>query len=386
VKRVGLIDNLGDIPSLLNSEFYLTSANELMKVTGGNTGNIAFVTGTRKIIANQISRIDWDLNPHEVQDNFDHIVICCANQLGSHVDLGYWADQLDKFQLPVTLIGLGAQSDNQFDIPELPDGTKRFLDVVNSLKCNGGNNIAVRGDFSASLLRKLGFESASIGCPSLFCSNVVDLGSQILKRSNKVNFERVAVAAGNPWHDPSSLLERILVDIVDRYRGDYIIQHPFEMLQFALGEIKGIEEISIDRFLDVYGNRFSFSSLVSWFKRNSSFYIDMGSWMHQLRKFDGILGPRFHGVAIGVQTGIPGLLITIDSRTEELAISSGIKHIPLKDALNMNLENLVYLIKWSKKCATNFDRNRQQRAISLIDFLKSNDLDPSAHLISLSKS
>ncbi|SSW87067.1 Uncharacterised protein [Klebsiella pneumoniae] len=112
MKRIGIIDNLNNIEQFVNYQFSQASAQDVMTATGGNTGNIAFVHGVRKLIGNQLTRIGWGWEASVVRQKVDHLIICCANQLGEHVDLGGWADRLEAFGLPVTLFGIGAQADS----------------------------------------------------------------------------------------------------------------------------------------------------------------------------------------------------------------------------------------------------------------------------------
>lgn len=93
-RRVGLIDNLVDIDNFISLKLQDATASEIMTATGGNTGNVGFVFGIRKILGNSITRVGWGWTAAVVQDRFDHLVICCANQLGAHADLGAWADRL----------------------------------------------------------------------------------------------------------------------------------------------------------------------------------------------------------------------------------------------------------------------------------------------------
>jgi polysaccharide pyruvyl transferase WcaK-like protein len=53
-------------------------------------------------------------------------------------------------------------------------------------------------------------------------------------------------------------------------------------------------------------------------RRYATTFIDAASWMDAMRKFDFVVGPRFHGVMLGIQAGVPGAVIAHDSRTLEL--------------------------------------------------------------------
>lgn len=383
MKRVGLIDNLQDLQSFIAQKYDEATAAECMAATGGNTGNVAFVHAARKIIGNPITRVGWGWTPAVVRERVDHLVICCANQLGKHADLGNWADRLEQFGLPVTLIGIGAQSDSIECFPEIPDGTKRFLKYVAANSHTGAVNIATRGMFTKAFLSSLGIPSESIGCPSLHISSTASLGRAILDAQANRVIQRVAVAAGNPWHVPSAHLEPLLVEIVDAFRGDYVIQHPESMLSFAFGESEKISEQVRGRFISVYKDKFDFEGLMAWYRRNATVYVDAASWIRAMRKYDLVVGPRYHGVALGIQAGTPGCVITIDSRTEELCLGTGIKHIKLADALSFSAQDLVDQSMWNKDEAEMFDDTRRLRSRQYLGFLEQNNLMPSNHLCSL---
>lgn len=381
--RIGIIDNLGNVEPLANQQFEGVSAAQLMSAVGGNTGNVAFVQGAHKIIAEPMTRIFLGQDMASVRERVDHVVICCANQVGKHVDLIDWAHYFEKLELPVTLLGLGAQSESRDVMPVVPEGTLQFLRVVSRSRRNGGVNIAVRGQFTHDVLSSHGIESAVLGCPSLFLSPVRNLGAEILKKQAARQGERIAVAAGNPWHGPSALLERTLVEIVDNYQGRYVLQHPIEMVYFAFGERGAIDQKTLNRFQEVYGDRFTFESLLSWYKSYAQIFADVPSWMKWLEGFDAVVGPRYHGIALAIQAGVPGCVVTMDGRTQELCETTGIKSIDLEPALKMPAEQLVAQGWWSDDDATKFDGNRLARGRLMVQFLASNGIEPSQHLQAL---
>ena len=381
MKRIGIIDNLVDIQSLLENRYHNCDSAEVMKATGGNTGNVAFVFGAGQIINNPITRIGWDSDPGIVKQRVDHLVVCCANQIGKHADLGAWADRLEQFSLPVTLIGLGAQSDSYEVEPIVPDGTKRFLKLVTELRTNSEQpNIGVRGAFTQTILQTLGVESIRTGCPSLMISKEPKLGQQILRRQNGNSYEKVAVAAGNPWHGPSAFLEHVLIDVVDSYSGAYVLQHPDFMFQIAYGETKNFTEKTSNRLLEVYGGRFDLESMLLWYRKNAYTFIDAPNWMRFLDKFDAVIGPRYHGVALALQHAIPGCVFTIDSRTKELCEETAVKAIHMSELKDLDANNLVEVSRWVTDDANRFDANRVEKSRVFIDFLARNEIEPSEHL------
>lgn len=382
MKRVGIIDNLNNIEMFLNYQFSEANADEVMVATGGNTGNIAFVHGVRKLIGNQLIRVGWGWDPTVVRQKVDHLIICCANQLGAHIDLGGWADRLEAFGLPVTLFGIGAQSDSIDVMPTLPAGTIRFLHVVKKLSIAADSNIASRGEYTAAVIRCLEINASPLGCPSLHASAIKNLGDKILLRQNKSKICKVTIAAGNPWHAKSAPLEKKLCDIVNKYYGEYILQHPVSMVQYMYGERDAIAENVRQRFSDVYGVS-DFEELLSWYRRNASLYIDVGTWMLALKRSDFVLGPRYHGVALGLQAGVPGTVIAIDSRTTELCQGTGIKYLELEDALNLSSDDIIEASRWNSSDAELFDGRRETAATGYLNFLLENDIVPSEHLKNL---
>lgn len=378
MKRIGIIDNLNNIEQFVNYHFSEANAQEVMTATGGNTGNIAFVHGVRKLIGGQLIRIGWGWDAAIVRQRVDHLIICCANQLGEHVDLGGWADRLEAFGLPVTLFGIGAQADSMNVMPILPPGTIRFLQVVKKLSIAKGSNIASRGEYSANVIKNQDVNANPLGCPSLHASAVKNLGKQILLRQNQSDFSKITVAAGNPWHGKSASLEKKLCQIVNKYHGEYILQHPVSMVQYMYGERDAIAENVRQRFSEVYGIT-DFEELLTWYRKNASLYVEVGTWMLALKRSDFILGPRYHGVALGLQAGVPGTVIAIDSRTTELCQGTGIKYIQLSDTNHMDSEEILETAKWSEEDADIFDKRRKIAANGYFDFLVENEITPSEH-------
>jgi hypothetical protein len=193
------------------------------------------------------------------------------------------------------------------------------------------------------------------------------------------------VAAGN-IHDPDSfLLERILKELVIKYDGCYIVQHTVEMLKLALGAPQSIDRPTLDHILYVYGlPRNCEDKLLDFYARYSNFFFDALSWIKSFRDYNMCIGPRFHGVAIAVQAGTPALGISVDSRTQEMFEECAIKSISSADFLRTNKEDIISLGIWNSHDADRFDTNRGRKAAIMIDFLRSNGLVPSEHLLSLS--
>lgn len=375
--RVGLITNTGSIPFFTQHLLAFATPNEIADITGGNTGNVCFVQAIEKILSYRFQQIDWTMDAATVQQNFTHIVVCAANQLGPHSDLSFWAERLNEFGLPVTIICIGAQSSTKEEFPHLQQGTIDFLNITQKYNGSSGANISVRGEYTQRLLSSYGIASEVIGCPSLFLSEDPELGSGFSSFKSEPNKSRISITAGNPFDDRSKQLEPKLIELLSDYSGDYILQHPKEFIEFCLGDRSGLT----DEQLKLIRNFMALDTKSDVFLRDrSKCFIDIGNWMQRIRGSDFVIGTRYHGVAIGIQAGIPGCVYTIDSRTEELCETTGIKSIPAEVAVSLGSSELIDASKWSQVDIASFRENRHQKSTAMAAFLESNKLTPPDYL------
>lgn len=290
---------------------------------------------------------------------------------------------IEVYDKPVTLIGLGAQASSKNQLPEIPEGTRRFLSAVSQRRISQHCNILVRGSYTQSVLEQEGYESVPTGCPSLLISDIPSLGKAIVNYSQSNPPCRIAVAAGNPWHTASARLENTLIDIVNHWKGEYIVQHPLVMLQYSMGEAHYVDRSTNERFCKAYSDSLGPSEIKRWFIQNSIYFTDAHSWIRYLRKFDITIGPRYHGVALAIQAGRPSLAITIDSRTQELCESTGVKHIPLSESIKMSANELIEASAWNHSDGELFDKARILQSERFSTAFQGNMLSPSAHALGL---
>jgi hypothetical protein len=192
---------------------------------------------------------------------------------------------------------------------------------------------------------------------------------------------RIAIAAGNPFHAANSTVESKLVELCTSTEGAYIAQHPAALIGLALGN----QDITTEE-LDVVSERLGFSTTRDcrqWFSRYAYIFHDADVWLYFLRHFDAIIGARYHGVALGVQTGIPGVTIHIDNRTRELSDTTRIPALSVTEAAGLSPEEIADQCRWSDGVAQEFDDNRLFLAQLMVEFLDSNRLPPSDHLKAL---
>src|SRR3974377_222952 len=91
--------------------------------TGGNTGNQIIALGLLARIQYQNVSWDYGISPHEVKEKYDLFVIAAANFLFHNFDFGGMADYIERGDLPVAIVGLGAQANNYDPDIRLHPGT-----------------------------------------------------------------------------------------------------------------------------------------------------------------------------------------------------------------------------------------------------------------------
>lgn len=384
--KIGIITNLIHIDRFVKSEMAFADSGRWMSATGGNTGNTAFVEGVKKIVkADVVREVHWGDSPEQVKNAYDMLVICCANQIGAHVDLGTWADRLQAFDLPTMFLGLGAQSNSLGTHPEIPEGTKRLLALTKELRTDSAvSNIITRGTFTSEVIESCGIDSSPFGCPSQFISTELNVGQKCLKHQNSTKHFRVLTAAGNPWH-ASYVLEKTLVELVNKYQGDYVIQHPESLIKLCLDESASIEDNQQDRLKTVYQQLGDWETITSWFRTHGVLFADAQNWMHYSKRFRLAVGPRYHGVALPIQAGVPGKVIAIDSRTEELSSTTGIPFVRYKNIENATSDELIEWCKWTQEDADNYDNIRLRNAKQYTQWFERNKLEFNQSLKNLSQ-
>ena len=381
--KIGVITNLIKIDEFVAEKMATAHTDEWMEATGGNTGNVAFVQGIKNILSGKFGIVHWGDDTKAVNKYYDMLVICCANQIGSHVDLAGWSDRLKQFDLPTVFIGLGAQSDEIGTIPDIPDGSKAFLKLTKSLRPNENTeNIITRGTFSSDVLSHYGVDSSPFGCPSQFISTAQNLGQACLAHQKRAKFDRIMTAAGNPWHVSASL-ENTLTQIVENYHGDYVLQHPKALLQLALGETDNFTKEQIKRLEKVYSRIGNWKLINAWFESYAVMFADAQNWMHYSKHFTLALGPRYHGVALPIQVGVPGKVISIDSRTEELSLTTGIPTVRYSEVESYSAQELIQYCRWTQEDADHYDKIRTNNAVNYHLFLEKNSLPVSGAITQL---
>jgi hypothetical protein len=362
---------------------FANKSQHLLDRSGGNTGNFAFSSSLYwhlSAMAEKVDIVPWDVSVDRVKNDYDLVVFACANQLGSHTDLGGVAARLELIGLPIIAIGLGAQADDLTKNIELSAGTRRWVDVLAAHAPSRHANIGVRGKYTLEQLDRLGLGERAVvtGCPSNFIGSNPNLGASLKRAWTAPSANRIAVAAGLPYWPELSALERQLVEMVERTDGIYIGQHDIDMIQICRDEYEDIPKERYERIHRYLAPKKSEQEFKHFCRKYATCFIDAGSWMEAIRKFDFVVGARFHGIMLAIQAGVPGAVITHDSRTQELCQTLAIpsKHYSaIKGGLNEN--NVRDVFEFDEQAYT---RTRSSLSAAFIKILEGAGLSPSAAL------
>lgn len=299
--------------------FALASAEEVLErdlFGGNNNGNLLFSDAAVRALAVDGVEVTCQpldnspLSPEEVNERFDHVVFPLANafratfgkRLQAHTEF------IRKLTIPVTVAGIGAQSDIDFGFESLAGVDDVVRDFVAAV-LDRGPAIGVRGEFTQSYLHHLGFSDVEvIGCPSMFMK-----GPDLRVREPADHFDEESLIGFNltPKVEPAL---RAALGLLRRYpRLTYFPQHKRELETMLWGRPAGS---ATDGAADARLNRLSHPLFTGGSAR---VHVHPLPWIEDLSRFDFNLGTRIHGNLAAVLGGTPSHLLAADSRTREMA-------------------------------------------------------------------
>lgn len=367
--RVALMAPTGGIKNA-----FRMSTTEFFKAVGGNTGNLAFVASISSHLKNEAIVVPWEIRPEKLSEIADIVVFAGANQLGPHADLEGLAKLFERAKLPVIILGLGAQAaDLQVDTV-IPEGTIRWLKVVSDLAPSSAPNIGVRGEYTLNQLDRLGLSRHAIvaGCPSNFLNLETDFPSEIEARQQQP-IRRIISAVGQHRWGMLGAIERSLLDLVDVGFGSCVVQSGDLMVRLGHGDLGTISEDDFENMRSYFRPELSTEAFALWCRRNMQAFGNLESWMSWISEHDFVVGPRFHGIMLAIQSGIPAGCIAHDSRTMELCNTMG---IPVQKATDVPLpitfDSLTKLFQFDSKSYREKRRNLARSYISILESAKLN--------------
>jgi hypothetical protein len=291
-----------------------------------NTGNLVFMFATHRLLATPGTEITPDrmrVDPRDadrINAEYDVYVAPFANAF-RHVyepTLARWAALVERLRIPVVIPGVGAQAglDDGFESLRPIDQTvKRFVRAV----LERAPSIGVRGEFTASYLRHLGFDAVDvIGCPSMFLRGPV---MQVEKRVQGLRPDSRIAINGSPYRPK---MGQILAANAGRYPNlEYVAQDVGTLLLLVSGRApEGLQ--ASEGFPDGPDHPLMRAGRVRAFTHP-------WPWMDYLRGMEFTFGSRIHGNLVSLAAGTPAYVLAHDSRTLELARYFEVPHRPLTE-------------------------------------------------------
>jgi lipopolysaccharide biosynthesis glycosyltransferase len=313
------------------------TSSEFLQSSGCNSGNNVFEYSIRKMLVAEGVQADvftdyvhsiayLEKNVAEKLDdinkNYDALITSPANILSATHKFGYerWNWILERIKIPFHFIGVGAQASierNLNFIDPVKEDAQKF--IKNILKTGG--KIAVRGFFTAEVIKHLGFsekEFSVIGCPSLMLEG----------RDLKVDYTPVSKAKLKPllngfrvWFRPE--FKHFFTDYPNStfVCQDWLYKYLYDIDAKFLDAHKNSPQHDL-----VYLENGLFAELYK--KDRIRVYADYPAWNYDIshRGFNFSFGNRIHGNIVSILSGIPSYVFTEDSRTLELCEYFDIPH------------------------------------------------------------
>lgn len=309
---------------------------------GRNSGNIVHLDTYNKLFKSHtlnhgtMSDVDF-INQH------DMLLIKCANQLSKSFSMSnHFIEHLNRIDIPIIACCLGAQHTNTADIDIIPANHNilKFFRTINQKRFSAYPNISVRGNYTQRVLKYYGIDSTVTGC--ITSTSYADNIGKILKNKYQSKAPtNICVAGNNPYNKCSTWLDPRMIEIIDKYNGIYISQSPEDIIALSHGEAQKIPDILREIFHTTNDD-----IIRKWFLRYSRVFYNIDTWSNIISLYDMVIGTRFHGVAIGIMNEIMGTIFAIDSRTTELAETSGIKYIPVNNLKHQSCEDIINMSIW----------------------------------------
>ncbi|MBI0434291.1 polysaccharide pyruvyl transferase family protein [Roseomonas sp. KE0001] len=325
-----------------------------------NVGNVLHAVAGRRLLQRYTefpTSREWTDDELERVESHSHIVIIMANavRLGAkesalepHHEI--MRRNIERTTRPVVVFGLGAQAAAMQDAQySAPPGTLRLLKVVSERS----RRIAVRGEFTADALRRLGINNPEvIGCQSCFLSREGEFPFPIT--------DAVDATGTISFNYTSSRVEKRLIQFAVSQGYDMIGQlerfeaHAREGLDFEL--TSGMQSLLM--FLGMTADQYR-----AYCREHFHVFNELDPWLAHMKRYSFSMGSRFHGNMMALQAGIPALWLVHDERTRELCDFLKLPHVELHKALEWNrLEDFIEVADYGPFLKAYPERYRRLKA------------------------
>ncbi|MGN7805315.1 polysaccharide pyruvyl transferase family protein [Ensifer sp. 22521] len=281
----------------------------------GNTGNVLFWDSLAGFFNYSIRIKDAYDIPSEVKT----LVLSMGNWISPDNDLGDHAHAIEQSNVEkIVVLGAGAQAQTRGEPISLSSGTRRFLDLI----AERSTSIGVRGDYTAEVLDGFGVKNVDVvGCPSVFM-----IDGQFRSVPSGAS-PRLAVHT--TWHGHYRDAINELLRFGCENDAIFVEQSEVSLLQFA--NSRKMDAGLQYRLRHYSEDHIQSWKLLRWLSERAEFYLDLQTWRAAMSRVDLAIGSRFHGNVVAAIEGARTLLLTLDTRTEELAQYYNMPHMRFTD-------------------------------------------------------
>lgn len=297
-------DLIGEVKKISNTGNYLIGEAAARSLRGHEVTYIPFWH-----LANKRGSQEF----HErLNEEFDICIFVSSSLLRPRYSAHIEAEVFRKLKMPVVVMGIGIQRKDALR-EGLPAGTLEFLDVLK----NKESFFLTRGYFTAEFLREHGLKFVKpVGCPSLFFAPVemrrslAALANPDLGKAQKIAFGGYLGSVPDTIVDvhallgPDSIANYVIQDELIAYNLDLPGDDDMPAYDGASGRIIATAE---------------YKHAEKWQRQHElRVFFDTTQWRTWASTQDFCFGRRFHGCVIGMQAGVPALMIAVDDRMREM--------------------------------------------------------------------
>jgi hypothetical protein len=310
--------------------FQFTDALQSLQknIAGTNVGNMLFQQSTFRTLFRPDQKIKingYSLKARlvdELNEKASAVVLPLANQFRpNYADrLEALADVIRKLKVPVVVVGVGCQSNLNYDLSLLAPINRQVRNFVGAI-LDRSASIGVRGECTANYLNSLGFNDVDvIGCPSMFMygNTFPEIRLTKIDRRSKIAVNISAIGEQSKFATGLDRMGAVIDEIIRQY--DDVVYIPQEnrstedLLFFRDRPTPEHSQMSPDLYTDLRN------------QGRIKAFIDPKTWIDYLRTRDFAIGTRLHGGIAALLAGTPAHLVAHDSRTLEIAEFFEIPH------------------------------------------------------------
>lgn len=352
----------------------------LMKGVGNNTGNLLFTNAVWHQLQEPKKHVGFNFNPEIVNATLRALVFPAANWLSPTVDFSELADRVEKLDIPVIMIGLGAQNDNYSSKVNIPEGTLRFVRAV-SERCR---SISVRGAYTEQLLRRLGITNVTItGCPSLYFDFQANAEKQLITTAQAENrptlLHSTRYSAGYQPFIRKRSIHRDIFRYAFASETDLLLQSEPEEIGMI---IEASDKPTLDKNMVLSMQKIyranDWHDLEAFITRHTRVFFDTPSWTNAMTGYGKCFGTRLHATIMALNSGVPAILIPHDSRTREVAEFAG---IPTTSSRGISLWAPSISALFAATDFSTYFTTRKRNMTTYFSFLADNGIEPAISML-----